>query len=458
MTFARFRFLDTLRNFVANLGTSRDKASGNVYTLELLDDASLLTMYRTAWLAKKIVNIPAYDATRRWRNWAAKSDQALVIEAEESRLMLQLRVLEAMIVARLYGGSGLFINIGEEDPSTPLMPSVTKKGGVKSFVVFPRSSLSWSELDYNISSKNFGRPKMWDLSISNYGMPVKIHPSRLAVFTGEGIPHPTVGDVFEWSDSVLTSTLTSISQSDAAIANVASLLFEAKIDVVGIPNLMANIGESGYKDTLYSRLEVAAVGKGNNGIFLKDIDETYEQKKMQFSTIPEVMDRFFQNVAGAADIPMTRLFGMSPGGMNSTGDSDLKNYYDRIQTLQNLELTPALADFDECLVRSAFGFKPRGVSYSWASLWQSSEKEEAEISKILSEALKTLSDTETFSSEFMAALSQSVLTERGAMLSMDAVVESLGKDKVLMSKEERSARQPAPRLPNDPGNPRPPNA
>jgi uncharacterized protein len=42
---------------------------------------------------------------------------------------------------------------------------------------------------------------------------------------------------------------------------------------------------------------------------------------------------FRKIVSGAADIPVTRLLGQSPAGMNATGTSDMKNYHDRIQSI-----------------------------------------------------------------------------------------------------------------------------
>src|SRR5690606_6151383 len=100
-----------------------------------------------------------------------------------------------------------------------------------------------------------------------------------------------------------------------------------------------------------------------------------------------------QLVSGAADIPITRFLGQSPGGMQSTGESDIRNYYDRIKAGQELEMRPAMAVLDECLIRSALGSRPADLFYTWRSLWQSSEKERADIGKTTADTIKTLSDT-----------------------------------------------------------------
>lgn len=39
---------------------------------------------------------------------------------------------------------------------------------------------------------------------------------------------------------------------------------------------------------------------------------------------------------------MTKLFGRAPAGMNATGESDLQNYYDYVDTLRESVLAPIL--------------------------------------------------------------------------------------------------------------------
>jgi hypothetical protein len=87
---------------------------------------------------------------------------------------------------------------------------------------------------------------------------------------------------------------------------------------------------------------------------------------------------------------MTRLFGMSPGGLNASGESDLRNYYDRVSSSQTLEMQPAMMLLDECLIRSATGQRDPKIHYVWNPLWQMSEKEKAEVFEKKSSAARTI--------------------------------------------------------------------
>ena len=68
-----------------------------------------------------------------------------------------------------------------------------------------------------------------------------------------------------------------------------------------------------------------------------------------------MIQEFATLVSAAADIPTTRLFGRSPAGMSATGESDLRNYYDRVKTVQEMDVYPALAPIDWLMVAEVLG-------------------------------------------------------------------------------------------------------
>jgi uncharacterized protein len=256
---------------------------------------------------------------------------------------------------------------------------------------------------------------------------VRIHPSRLAVFIGESLPDASFGaSLLGWGDSVLAATLSAIKNADSAAANIASLLFEAKIDVIKVPDLMNSLTNKDYEGRLLSRFSLAATAKGINGTLLLDNEEAYEQKNANFGSLDNVLHVFMQIVSGAADIPVTRFLGQSPSGLSATGEADLRNYYDRIQSIQELELTPALATLDECLIRSATGARDPGIHYVWTSLWQITDRERAEIGKLDAETIALLNNTGLFPQEALAKASINALTEHGVLPGFEDAIDAGG--------------------------------
>jgi hypothetical protein len=101
--------------------------------------------------------------------------------------------------------------------------------------------------------------------------------------------------------------------------------------------------------------------------------------QVTWAGIPEVMDAFLTIVAGAADIPMTRLLGQSPKGLQSTGDGEERDYQLDDPGPAGRTAGPALDRIDELLIPSALGSRPSDVYYEFAPLRQMDEKDAAEI-------------------------------------------------------------------------------
>ncbi len=415
---------DKLVNLVANLGTDRDKASGSVYAPVMLTDQDLSNAYRGAWLPRKIVDIPPLDATRRWRGWQATKDQIEKIEAEEKRLDLRRKVKQALTRARLFGGSAIFIGTGERDTSGPLNPERIGKGGIKYLTVLSKRKLAAGEIEQDPQSELFEKPKWYTLS----GSQLKIHPSRLIIFIGAELPDPEADMVadYGWGDSVLQAVFDAIKQSDGTNANVASLVYEAKVDVIKIPDFMQQLQDPAFEKQVLERIRLAAMAKGINGTLLLDAAEDYDSKQASFGGLPDVIDRFLQAVSGAADIPATRLIGQAPSGLSATGESDLRNYYDRIQAMQELDITPALSVADECLIRSALGSRDKKIHYIWNPLWQPTATQQSENSKRAAETVKILKESGLFPDEALSKAATTMLVEQSVLPGLESAIAEYG--------------------------------
>lgn len=437
---------DGFQNVVANLGTARDKAASASYGMRVYTPAELLAAYRTAWLPRKVVDIIPMDATRRWRAWQADKAEISALEAEETRLGLRTKLREAQTAARLFGGAVIYIGTGDPDVSQPLDPSRIAKSGVRHLTVIGRDHITPGDIDQNPENDGFGRPAWFEIHGTTS---VRIHASRLVVLKGAVSP---VGSpqADHWGDSVLLPIFEAITQADGTAANVASLIYEAKVDVIHMPRLMEMLAQEGGEAKVSRYLMSVAMMKGNNGMLVLDGGDTskadgqsggttYDSKSATFGGLADIWDRFMQIVSGAADIPMTRLFGMSPKGMNSTGEHDAQNYASRIRAMQELELTPAMSVLDECLIRSALGARPPEVFYDWRALNEPTDKERAEVGKITAEIIESMHRTGLWLPEVMAEAGANAMIETGAVPGLEAAVDEYGLEVEELSEHELSA-------------------
>jgi phage-related protein (TIGR01555 family) len=70
--------------------------------------------------------------------------------------------------------------------------------------------------------------------------------------------------------------------------------------------------------------------------------EDFVRDTVNFTGVPEILNIIFMLLSADTGYPITRLFGVSPGGMNATGESDMRNYYDSVRSLQSTDLKPIL--------------------------------------------------------------------------------------------------------------------
>lgn len=371
---------DGFRNIFSRIGGANPTSIADTFALAMPTDYEIEAAYRTGWL-RKIVDIPPFDMTREWRAWQADDADIEAIEAEENRLQLPVKIMEAMSLGRLWGGAGLFLGV-DGDPASELLPDSIGKGGLQFIHVFPRQALRIERLILDPRSPYYGEPESYQMQSD--GADIAIHPSRVIRFFGNKVPSGSLDQAgrMGWGDSIMAAIRDELLQASKSSAAVADLLHQAKFDIIKIPDLMSAIATDEFSGRLVTRLELVAKMKSLANTTILDKEEEWETKQINFTNLPDVIKTFFSILAGAADIPATRLLGKAPDGMNSTGESDMRNYYDMVASRQELELRPALEHrIDPLLVRSALGAQSPDIFFVFNPLWQTTDAEEADIAK-----------------------------------------------------------------------------
>ena len=121
-----------------------------------------------------------------------------------------------------------------------------------------------------------------------------------------------------------------------------------------------------------------------------DTNEEYIRDTLSFTGVSDVMYQFFMMICAASNYPMTRLFGISPGGLNSTGDSDTYQYYDTVEAKQKTELLPILNRLTSIYSEWKRVEKPKIV---FNPLEQMTEKEQAEVDELKARTEKMKQET-----------------------------------------------------------------
>lgn len=390
--------VDGWKNFLVGIGSKLDKRTGTVYGHSpLIPDKDLEAIYLSDGLGTRIIDVVADDMTREWIDLAPENSTG--IKEAESRAEAVEKVLEeldaetvcntALKWKRLYGGA--IIIVGALDGNSLDAPLNVK--GIREIDylrVIDRSDilLQMSEFQTDPTKKDFGKPIRFHVrfEVGNHYQEAKVHASRCLQFKGIPVPRNAVlGATFDhryWGLSALQPVFEALSDYGTVSDAVTNILYEfiiGKYQLNGLSDLIA----SGKEDLIQQRMEIMSAMKSVIHAILLDEGETYSRDTATLSGIPEIIDRYMMRLCSVTGIPMTRLFGRSPGGLNATGESDTMNYYDMIRSKQKTELKPALHP----LLKIIQEWKKEKllIRINFEPLQQTSEKENAEIKKIEAE-------------------------------------------------------------------------
>lgn len=407
---------DTLTNLISGMGVlSQDKLASNQYSFAEIPYNQLENAYRSDWVAGKAVDIPAEDSTSEWRTWSATADQITLLEQCEQRIGVQAKVESALKKARLYGGGAIVIGIkGQEDVSKPIDLERVKQGDLQYLHDVSRHELTAGEIECDLGSEYFGRPKFYQLSTGST-LSLNIHPSRVVHLNGRDLPSKRTAGYTGWGDSIIQRIDDAVKHAAIPQQQIATLLMESNVDIIKIPNFMANVSTGEYRNKLISRWQLAALMKSINRGMILDKEEEWTKLTPNFSGLKDLAMMYMEIASGASDIPATRMLGKSPDGLNATGQSDLENYYKLIGNIQKNKISPALRVLDECIIRSALGYRHPEIYYTWRPLWTLSETQKADNFLKKTQGIVNLVNTGLFSVEQLSLPVMSMLSEDGTL-------------------------------------------
>lgn len=377
---------DGLINVASGLGTEKAKRSHNSWQFPILNSFQELdACYMSNWLARQIVEIPSEDMTREWREFKCKD--AELLQGEEDRLSVAVAVQEAIAWARLYGGAGILMLTGQP-LDKPLVLSRVKKGDLQRLIVFDRWDMAAMTINtWNVIAENYLKPEFYNIRGGNQ----QIHWTHFARFNGARLPRRQMAITQGWGDSELRKCLDDIGDMVASKDGIAELMQEANVDVITREGLADELA-SDQDGAIVDRYATFSKMKSVVQLALLDGDETYDRKTLNLSGVAPILETFMTWISGAADIPVTRLFGTSAKGLNATGDGDQNNYYDSIRSKQCHQLDPGMKMLDQVMVRSALGHMPADYQYIWSPLKQLNDLEAAQAEALRASKDQTLVD------------------------------------------------------------------
>lgn len=387
---------DSFQNFQLQLGMGTDNAlSGSTYGFNpITRNRTLLEfMYRGSWLAGAVINLVAEDMTRAGIEVTSDMDPRDIekLHAAATTHHIWSSIEDAECWARLYGGSIAVILIDGQDMSSPLKVDSVGRGQFRGLLALDRWMVEPSSRLISDMGPEMGLPYSYRVGSSAPGLRGQnVHHSRCLRL--EGIRMPYTQRMMEnlWGISVLERLYDRMVAFDSATTGAAQLVYKSYIRTYRIKDLRKSIaGPPEVLNQILQYVQMMRRFQGIEGITLLDSEDEFEsQQGSRFTGISDALVQFGQQLAGASQIPLVRLFGMSPSGFSATGESDLRTYYDGIGKRQERDLRVPLHRVYQVMARSEDIEVGRDFNYAFKPLWQLTETERAGIAQTIGAAVE----------------------------------------------------------------------
>lgn len=377
---------DSLANALVGLGHQADKTMHTRPMANItLSDAELSDIWDGEGFAKKVCTAKVEDAVRNWFTIEGDTENKIVKYLDS--IGMRTALFNAGSWARLYGGSLIVGGYGDgQDLERPLVKRKDKPVKLMWVKVYPRPRIPLTTLNLNqdMRSLRYEEPEYYPI-LPYGGMNINVHWSRAVPMKGEIASVGRATSDFRtryWGTSILQAMWSRIAGLGGAIQGTENLTLDYSIGVFKLKGLAALVSGD-QNQRIHARMDIINMSKSLLRSVLLDSEEEFRRDTANMSGLPDVLDRLMMMNSAVTEYPMTRLFGRSPAGLNATGESDLRLYYDQVESYQELTLTPTLMPFILHVNRQLGMVVPEEeLTVKWESPWSPTQKEELETQKI----------------------------------------------------------------------------
>jgi phage-related protein (TIGR01555 family) len=384
------------------------------YGTQLLGLAGVMgarAAYAQGGLLARVIDMPADMATARG---VTITNAPPELAAEMDRLGLLDALSDALRWSLLDGGGALVVLSQDSAPlAEPLDPSRLVR--IEEFVVVSIDDMKAGPTTYRDPQKsNYGKPDGYLIQFGGSNEQVFVHESRVIEVPGA----PRGRDMLStsripWAGrGVGPKAIQAIERYRRCLALSEKLLDRSQQAVHKMKGL-ASMLLAKQEDVVRARIDLVDSNRGAlNGVAV-DSDDDYTITAPGLSGVKDILGEAQVGVASETGLPVTVLFGRSPGGLNATGESDWATVYDMVSRLQHKRLGRAIERAVSLIFAqsSVVMDRPEVWNVHWNGLAQLTETQQAELdnkradtqSKVLAALKVAVVDT--------AALSQDEATE-----------------------------------------------
>lgn len=341
------------------------------------------------------VHTLADEMTREWGELTTKEKEhenvVQTVTDEMERLEVQNKFKEAALKTGFFGGCLIFLDV-REDPNVPLedieLEKPLFKEGMDDFnkskllnkhlvglrVIEPINLAPGVYNSIDPTAADFFEPEHY------YVLGRKIHRSRFLYFA-DNIPPQVLKPVYLFFGIPLAQLAFTYVQDFYKAKEVCTRILQ-KFSCSAISTDIEKLIYANGKNAVKDRISTIAKYRDNDSILVLDKEnEEFSQTNTPLSGLKEMWYASLELIPVIFGVPATKLLEISPSGFNSTGEFEMRNFYDSVHTKQTNVFDAPMKRLVEIICYTK-GLDPDILAWAWKSLFKMSERESAEVNRM----------------------------------------------------------------------------
>jgi phage-related protein (TIGR01555 family) len=389
--------MDEMGDGLSNLSVSQAALNG-IYSqgwtfmgYSYLSELAQIPEYRA------LSEVIALEMTRKWITFQSTGDdnqsvsedrtkRIKIIEGDLKKHKIKAKFRRLAELDGQFGRAHLAINTGDnKDPDEMRMSIGDGKSKLSKAKVNPRHPVKGFKViepiwtypkDYNSNDPledDWYNPNSW------FVMAKEVNSTRLLKFISREVPDLLKPSYAFGGLSLSQMAKPYIDNWLRTRQSVADIVHAFSVFVLST-DLSTSLAEDG--DQLFRRLELFNRLRDNKGIMAIDKDsEDFQNVSASLATLDALQAQTQEHMCSVNRIPVTKLLGIQPIGMNASDENQLRNFEETVNAQQESFFTDGIQTVIDFIQLSNFGDIDPDITWKFAPLRSMTAKELAELSK-----------------------------------------------------------------------------
>ncbi len=335
----------------------------------------------------------AGETTRTWITLTG-ADDAKLKELNQHVKKFKVRDLlrDASLIDGFFGRAQIYIGIKGQGSDLarqkPLLiePETIKQGSLEKLrLIEPVWTTPFMYNTNDPTRDDFYVPKAW------YVLGKKTHADRLLTFISHPLPD-IVKPAYNFSGMSLTQLIEPyVKRWLKTVDSVNRLVSNYSVSCIKT-NMMAQL-EGADDMSLEKRARLFNIMKDNRGVMMLDKDsEDFFQVNTPLSGLSDLQAQAQEHMAAPTHIPLVKLTGITPSGLNASSEGELKVWYDYCDAYRTDFYNDHLTTILRLLQIDLWGAVDEAITFSWEPLDTPTEAELSKMRHLDAEADKIYAD------------------------------------------------------------------